>query len=257
LSIQQNNCNIKLYNEDCFIILPFIENKSIDLICIDPPYGITNEKWDILMPFDLLWKEYNRIIKDTGVILIFGQEPFSSKVRLSNLENYKYDIYWQKEKPTNIFQLKNRLGKTIETISVFYRNQYTFNPQMVKHYGKKVINKIKGNHTPIYAGNTKLITEYNDTGWRYPSQLIKINREINGAAEHPTQKPVKLLEWLIKTFSNESGLVLDNCMGSGSTGVACVNSRRKFIGIEKNNKLFKIAEDRITIAKKSLIKNFF
>jgi len=248
---------ITLFNNDCLLSLTTFGDKSIDLICVDPPYGTTNEKWDVVIPFTLLWKEFNRIVKDTGVILVFGQEPFSSKVRLSNIENYKYDIYWEKEKPVNIFQLKNRLGKTIETISVFYKNQCTYNPQMVKHYGKKVTNKIKGEHSSIYAGGTKNITEYNDTGFRYPSQLIKINREKNGDAEHPTQKPVKLLEWLIKTFSNEKDTILDSCMGSGSTGIACVSTRRNFIGIEKDDKYFEIAKNRIEEAEKSLIKKLF
>ena len=154
-----------------------IADHAIDLICTDLPFGTTNCSRDIVISFDELWVQYKRVIKSNGCILLFGQEPFSSFVHMSNLDWYRYDWYWQKEKPTNIFQLKRRPGKTIETISVFYAEQCYYNPQMNIHQGALVRNKPKGNHSTVYAGNTKTITAYEDDGYRYPSQLISMNRE--------------------------------------------------------------------------------
>jgi site-specific DNA-methyltransferase (adenine-specific) len=192
-----------------------------------------------------LWEQYNRIIKDNGALVLFGSEPFSSQLRLSNLKDYKYDLYWVKEKPTNFFQLKRRFGKTTENICVFYKKQPTYNAQMVKHIGKIVKNKPKGFHNSIITGINKEVFRYNDTGFRYPTDILFFNREKLGSALHPTQKPVALLEYLIKTYTNENDTVLDNCMGSGSTIVACINTNRKCIGIEKELEIFDIAKIRI------------
>lgn len=237
---------IQLYNDDCFNIFPNIPDKSIDMICCDLPYGTTACPWDIILPFDKLWEQYNRIIKDNEVIVLFGQEPFSSYLRISNIKDYKYDIYWEKERLTNIQQVKKRVGKTIECISVFYNKQCTYNPQMLSYDGPKRSNKIKNGKlgTLTDNGNKKPI-EYIDTGKRYPTQVWKFQRDILTSNLHPTQKPVKLLEELIKTFSNENDTILDNCMGSGTCGVACKNLNRNFIGIEKDEKYFNIAKERI------------
>lgn len=238
---------IKLYNGDCLEIMKDIPDKSIDLILCDLPYGTTKCIWDIIIPFDKLWIEYNRVIKDNGVILLFGQEPFSSMLRVSNLKMYRYDIYWEKERLTNVMQVKRRPGKTVETISVFYKNQPTYNPQMIKYDGPVRTNKIKNGKLGklIDDSNDKLVKEYSDTGYRYPTQVWKFKRDILTSTLHPTQKPVALLEELIKTYSNEGDIVLDNCMGSGSTGVACKNTNRNFIGIEIDEKYFEIAQNRI------------
>lgn len=162
------------------------------------------------------------------------------------MKDYKYDIYWEKERLTNIQQVKRRVGKTIETISIFYKKQPTYNPQMVKYDGPLRSNKVKNG---VIGGvsdlGNKKVKEYKDTGYRYPTQVWKYKRDILTSNLHPTQKPIKLLEDLIKTFSNEDDLVLDNTMGSGSTGVACVNTGRKFIGIEKDENYFNIAKKRI------------
>ena len=229
-----------------------IPDKSIDMILCDLPYGTTKCAWDTVIPFKPLWIEYKRIIKDNGVILLFGQEPFSSMLRLSNLKDYKYDIYWEKERPTNINQVKRRVGKTIETISVFYEKQCTYNPQMVKYEGKPRTNKVKnGKLGSLTDQQKKKVIEYKDTGWRYPTQVWKFQRDCLKSNLHPTQKPVALLEQLIKTFSDVSDLILDNCMGSGSTGVACVNTNRNFIGIELDKHYFEIAKERIDNAIKN------
>lgn len=238
--------DIELYNGDCLELMKDIPDGSIDMILCDLPYGTTACSWDTIVPFDKLWGQYNRIIKDNGVIALFGQEPFSSYLRLSNIKHYRYDIYWEKERLTNINQVKRRVGKTIETISIFYKKQCTYNPQMIKYEGVSRTNKVKnGKLGKLTDDKEKRVIEYIDTGWRYPTQLWKYNRDILKSSLHPTQKPVKLCENLIKTYTNENCIVLDNCMGSGSTGVACKNTNRKFIGIELDRKYFDIAKERI------------
>lgn len=216
------------------------------MILCDLPYGTTKCKWDSIIPFEQLWKHYKRIIKYNGAIVLFGQEPFSSFLRLSNILDYKYDIYWEKERLTNINQVKKRVGKTVETISVFYNKQCTYNPQMIKYNGKLRSNKVKnGTLGKLTDEQTKKVIEYKDTGYRYPTQVWKFQRDCLKSNLHPTQKPILLLEQLIKTYTNEKDLVLDNCMGSGSTGVACLNTNRNFIGIELDEKYFNIAKERI------------
>ena len=215
--------------------------------------GTTACAWDIVIPFDKLWKQYNRIIKTNGSILLFGQEPFSSYLRLSNIDNYKYDIYWQKERLTNIQQVKRRVGKDVECISVFYKKQCTYNPQMIDYNGPKRTNKIGNGKLGLLSdsGNKKPV-EYKDTGKRYPTQVWKFKRDILTSNLHPTQKPVALLEELIKTFSNEGDLILDNCMGSGSTAIACINSNRNYIGFENNKEYYDISIERIYKHKQNL-----
>ena len=242
---------IELYNGDCLELMKSIQDKSVDMILCDLPYGTTKCKWDIVIPFDRLWEQYNRIVKENGAIILFGTEPFSSELRLSNKSDYKYDIYWVKEKPTNFMQVKKRVGKLTENICVFYKKQCTYNPQMVKHNGKKVTNKPSERNAKFKSvvasdSQTLSIKPYEDTGYRYPCDILNINREKLGSTVHPTQKPVDLLEWLVKTYTNEGEVILDNCMGSGSTGVACVNTNRNFIGIELDKDYFNIAKQRIT-----------
>lgn len=249
--------DIELWNGDCLVLMNDIADKSVDMILCDLPYGTTKCSWDVVIPFDELWNQYNRIIKENGTIVLFGSEPFSSMLRQSNLKHYKYDLYWVKEKPTNFMQLKRRFGKLTENICVFYKRQCTYNPQMVKHEGKLVTNKPSERNAKfrsVVASNSpsQKIMPYKDTGYRYPCDLLKFNREKLGSTLHPTQKPVALLEYLIKTYTNPGETVLDNCMGSGSTGVACVNTGRRFVGIELEQKYFDIAVQRISDAEKKL-----
>ena len=212
----------KIYNEDCLAGMQKIDDKSVDCIICDLPYGTTKCSWDIIIPFDKLWEQYNRIIKDNGAIILFGQEPFSSLLRISNLKDYRYDIYWQKERLTNIMQVKRRVGKDVETISIFYKNQCTYNPQMVKYDGPKRGNKVKNGKLGklVDDNNDKKVFEYNDTGFRYPTQVWKFKRDILTSNIHPTQKPIALYEELIKTYSNPGDLLLDNCSGSGTIAIA-------------------------------------
>ena len=237
----------KIYNEDCLIGMQKIDDKSVDCIICDLPYGTTKCSWDIIIPFDKLWEQYNRIIKDNGAIILFGQEPFSSLLRVSNLKDYRYDIYWQKERLTNIMQVKRRVGKDVETISIFYKNQCTYNPQMVKYDGPKRGNKVKNGKLGklVDDNNDKKVFEYNDTGFRYPTQVWKFKRDILTSNIHPTQKPIALYEELIKTYSNPGDLLLDNCSGSGTIAIAALNTGRHFIGFETNENYYNESLKRI------------
>ena len=237
---------IDLKQGDCLRIMTEIPDKTIDCIICDLPYGTTACNWDITIPFESLWLEYKRITKPNAAIILFGQEPFSSLLRVSNLQDYKYDIYWEKERLTNINQVKRRVGKTVETISVFYQKQCTYNPQMVNYTGKPRSNKVKnGKLGKLSDCNEKPVLEYHDTGLRYPTQVWKFKRDCLTSNLHPTQKPLALIEELVKTYSNEGDLILDNCMGSGTTGVACKKLNRNFIGIEKDENYYNIATKRI------------
>ena len=236
----------RIYNEDCLEGMKRIPDGSVDLVLTDPPYGTTVCKWDSVIPFEPMWEQIHRVAKRNAAIILFGSEPFSSYLRVSNVANYKYDIYWKKEKPTNFFQLKNRIGKSTECISLFYKEQPTYKPIMIKHSGSKVTNKPKGVHKSIVAGNSKQrVTPYIDSGYRYPCDVLEIRREKLGTTVHPTQKPVALLEYLIRTYSNEGETVLDFTMGSGSTGVACINTNRNFIGFELDKHYCDIANERV------------
>ena len=236
---------IELIQGDCLEKMKDIPDKSIDMILCDLPYGTTACKWDTVIPFEPLWEQYKRIIKDNGAIVLFGSEPFSSALRMSNIKMYRYDWVWEKEQAVNIMQIKKRAGKTVENICVFYEKQPTYNPQMRKHDGKPVTNKVKSGFGALVDSSRKKPFEYKDTGYRYPTQVLKYQSERLKGYVHPTQKPVALFEYLIKTYTNEGDLVLDNCMGSGTTGVSCKNLNRNFIGIELDSDYFKIAEKRI------------
>jgi len=238
----------KLYCGDCFEIMPTIPNKFIDMILCDLPYGTTACKWDTIIPFELLWKQYKRIIKDNGAIVLTASQPFTSALVMSNIKMFKYCWYWEKERLTNIAQVKRRAGKTVEECVIFYKKQPVYNPQMVKYVGKIRTNKVKNGVMGILTdNNTKKVKEYKDNGFRYPTQVLKIQRDTLKSNLHPTQKPVALFEYLIKTYTNEGDLVLDNCAGSGTTGVACKNLNRKFMLIEKEEKYCEIATKRILL----------
>ncbi len=253
-------CEIQLFNGDCLEIMSELisNNVKADAIITDIPYGTTACPWDIVIPFEPMWNCLKKIRKDNSPILLFGNEPFNSYLRISNINEYKYDIYWQKERATNIFQLKKRPAKVIETINVFYKEQPTYNPQMTDYNGPKRTNKIKnGKLGVLIDSQNRRPFEYNDTGKRYPLQIVQFKRDILSSNLHPTQKPVALMEYLIKTYTNENDTVLDFTMGSGTTGVACKNLNRNFIGIELDTKYFNIAKNRIaeSIPNYDLFKN--
>jgi len=236
----------KIYNEDCLSGMQRIPDKCVSCILTDPPYNTTNCDWEDDINLEALWNEWKRVLKDNGVVLIFGSEPFSSKVRLSNLDWYKYDLYWVKEKPVNFFQLKRRYGKTTENIMVFYKNQPTYNPQMVKFDGPKVTNSTKKSHTSVTTGiNKGVIKPYEDTGWRYPTDILRFNREKLGSTIHETQKPLELAKHLIKSFTNEGDTVLDCFSGSGTFSLASSILNRNYIAFERDKEIFDKSIKRI------------
>lgn len=239
----------KLIHGDCLEKMQNIPDNSIDLILCDLPYGTTACKWDTVIPFEPLWEQYNRIIKENGAIVLFGSEPFSSALRMSNIQNYKYDWIWEKENGTNFATVKYQPFRKTERIMVFGDFATSYNKKKPKNYNPQFtydkpysIKRKDGQREQLHNGANKA-TEYdNADGKRYPTDIIKFNNE---KGLHPTQKPVALLEYLIKTYTNEGDLVLDNCFGSCSTGVACLNTNRNFIGIEKDDKYFEIGEKRM------------
>ena len=245
----------KLYQGDCLEIMDNLISQGIkvDAIITDPPYGTTACSWDCVIPFDGMWQRIKQIRKSNSPTLLFGNEPFNSYLRISNINEYKYDIYWQKERATNIFQLKRRPGKVIETISVFYNEQPTYNPQMVRYEGVRRTNKIKnGKLGMLIDSQNRRPYEYEDMVTRYPLQIVQFKRDILTSNLHPTQKPVALMEYLILTFTNENDTILDFTMGSGTTGIACQNTNRNFIGIELDEKYFEIAKSRLELFEKSV-----
>ena len=252
---------INIYNDKCENKIKEIRDNSVNLIILDPPYGTTPLEWDIVLDFNLLWLNFNRILKEDGCVLIFGQEPFSSYVRLSNIKDYRYDWYWVKERLTNVFQVKNRPGKVVETISVFYKNQCKYFPQKKKHEGKRVTNKIgkdaRWSITQSGYNPTTKPFEYNDDGTRYFTQVLEVNRENCRTLIHPTQKPRELIDFFLNSYTEKNDLVLDCCMGSGVVGESCLKLERNFYGIEKDEEMFKKVVNRLERFKKNTSQKLF
>lgn len=238
---------MQLINGDCLEEMKNIPDGSIDLILTDPPYGTTACKWDSVIPFEPMWEQLNRIIKPNGAVVLFGSEPFSSALRMSNIKNYKYDWVWMKNTPTGMAQASYQPMKYHENIILFYDKKPLFNKQMIEREG---VGKdcYKYEH---YCGDSNHV-KMNKVKKHYseklvnPSTILLFNTAPNRKNKlHPTQKPVALMEYLIKTYTNENEIVLDFAMGSGTTGVACKNLNRDFIGIELDEKYFEIAKERI------------
>ena len=237
--------NIHLIKGDCLEVMKNIKDNSIDMILCDLPYGTTRNKWDTIIPLDKLWEQYNRIIKDNGAIVLFSQMPFSAKLVTSNYKNFRYEWIWEKEQGTGFLNAKKMPLKAHENILIFYKKLPVYNPQWsigkpYKHTG--------GTHSCNYGKRDYAVITISD-GRRFPKDIIKIKRDKSKTDGHfhPTQKPVELLKYLIKTYTLDGDTILDNCMGSGSTGVAVleVGGDRKFIGIELDDKYFDIACNRI------------
>lgn len=250
--------DIHLIHGNCLVKMQNIPDKSVDCILCDLPYGTTQCKWDVIIPFESLWKEYKRVC--SGAIVLFATEPFTSKLIMSNCDNFKEKLTWVKHKPSNIGNARIRHLKYSEDIVVFSFGKYTFNPQYTERKSDRVRQAQKGN-SKQWRTNKKptqevsFATQYEPRDWHtfdadrklqgnvlnYPAVVSNSKEKVN----HPTQKPVALIEYLIKTYTNDGDLVLDNCMGSGSCGVAAVNTNRKFIGIELDENYFNIAKQRI------------
>lgn len=237
---------IDLYNGDCLEIMDRLIKQGIkvDAIITDPPYGTTACKWDTVIPFPEMWERLNKLIKPNGAIVLFGSEPFSSALRMSNIKKYKYDWVWEKSKATNFLNAKKQPLRAKENILAFYNSQPTYNPQMSKGeaYNKGV--RKEQTNDDVYGSFKQ--AEVKSDGDRYPRDVLYFKTaESEGTTLHKTQKPVALMEYLIKTYTNENEMVLDFTMGSGTTGLACKKLNRNFIGIELDEKYFNIAEDRI------------
>lgn len=230
----------EIHNMDCIAAMRAMPDNSVDLILCDLPYGTTQNKWDSIIPFEDLWAAYNRIIKSNGAVVLTAQAPFDKVLGASNIGMLKYEWIWQKDNGTGFLNAKRAPLKTHENILVFYREPPTYNPQM--RQGFRPYTQKQGSSSKNYGAVTPgHVTENN--GQRYPVTILEFPRDKD--KQHPTQKPVALMEYLIRTYTNEGELVLDNCMGSGTTGVAAMRAGRRFIGIERDEKYFQIAEQRI------------
>ena len=236
---------------DCLEKMKDIPDKSIDMILCDLPYGTTACKWDTIIPFDKLWEQYERIIKPNGAIVLTASQPFTSALVMSNPKMFKYEWIWEKTIATNFMFVKKQPAKKHENILVFYKKQPTYNVQFesgTPYYDKRTHRYKNGigcereSIADVMKQGVKKPIQ--NEGKRYPSTIQKFSNG-NNSNIHPTQKPVALFEYLLKTYSNENMTIFDPCMGSGTTGVACQNLNRKFIGIEKDETYFKIAQDRI------------
>ena len=255
---------VKLYQGDCLEVMKDIPDRSVDMILCDLPYNLVASKWDILIPFDKLWECYKRIIKDDGAIVLFGTQPFTTDLINSNRKWFRHINYWNKENCGNFAIAKYRPLAVVEEIVVFSNGKLTYNPQMVQAEDKnkrprKNGSKTKEDSTQSISSGYNRVSKTHNENLRFPKNLLTYNNrkgELNSTKRlHPTQKPVDLLEWLIKTYTNECETVLDNCMGSGSTGVACANTNRKFIGIELEENYFNIAKERIENTYKQIENN--
>lgn len=263
----------KIYNEDCLEGMKKIPDKSIDMILCDLPYEMTALKWDKIIPLDKLWEQYERIIKDNGAIVLTATQPFTSKLVMSNPKLFKHEWIWEKQKASNFMGAKYQPLKYHENVLVFGKGRVNYSPQKYKVLEieeimemskKELTNLMKSrdydrfgkvdrrktiNDSPVRKEDIILKKGYvkkrgKDTGYRNPKSVLKINKEINGLI-HPTQKPVALFEYLIKTYSDEGDTVLDNCMGSGTTAIACLNTNRNYIGFELDEEYYNKSLDRI------------
>lgn len=232
--------NVQLFQGDCLEIMPLLPTivGKVDMVLTDPPYGTTACKWDSVIPLDQMWNGINGIIKTNGAVVLCGSEPFSSILRISNMKDYKYDWFWNKSRPVNFLNAKKQPLRKVETISVFNEKKHYFPQGLIR---QPRINK-RGNSTETNRKHG--LSNYSEFT-NYPHNVLEFPHDSGG--KHPTQKPVALMEYLIKTYTNEDDLVLDFTMGSGTTGVACQNTNRRFVGIELDPDYFRIACERMGV----------
>jgi DNA modification methylase len=261
MKMQKEYSNINLFNGDCLEILETLSDKSIDMVFCDLPYGTTRNSWDSLIDLDKLWNQYNRVVKDNGAVVLTAANPFDKVLAMSNLKYFKYDWIWEKNKGTGHLNAKKLPLKAHEYVLVFYKKMPTYNPQFT--YGHKPMNAVKQKKNMPkldklrnYGYVESLSGNPGGSTRRYPRSVIKIPVINNDSSDkwHPTQKPFELAEYFIKTYSNEGDVILDNTMGSGSTGIACINTNRKFIGIEMNREYFDKSKKWIKKAQNTILK---
>lgn len=256
---ENNESGMKLntiYNEDCLVGMSRIPDGSVDLIISDLPYGVTKNKWDSVIPLDELWKHYKRVIKENGAIVLFGQGMFTARIMLSNEKWYRYNLIWEKDRPTGFLNAKKMPLRSHEDIVVFYKKLPTYNPQFwegkpLHGMGNKFRNvqSVNNNYGKFDRRKNPSAKREGDTK-KYPRSVLSFKKE--HPPIHPTQKSVELVEWLVKTYSNKGDTVLDSCMGSGTTAIACLNTDRQFIGFELDEEYHKLSLERIENHKQQL-----
>ncbi len=234
----------KIYNEDCLEGMKRIPDKSVDMILCDLPYGTTVCKWDTIIPFEPLWEQYERVIKDGGAIILTASQPFTTKLISSNFDWFKYELIWNKVLPTGFAIAKIQPMKQHENVLVFGKGKVTYNPQMTPRERPRTYNRTHKNYEGSenlqkHDGKARTLTHY------YPRSLLEFSNANNKSKVHPTQKPVPLFEYLIRTYTNENETILDNCMGSGTTAIACLNTNRNYIGFELDETYYSLANERI------------
>ena len=237
-------CITKLLQGDCLELMKKIPDNSVDMILCDLPYGTTRNKWDVIIPFEALWERYNHIIKKNGVIALFCDGLFMAELMQSNKKMWRYNLIWDKQRGSDFLNANVKPLKCHEEISIFYKKKPTYNKQLWYSTPYKLTKN--GSLSDNYGNRKTAYTESLD-GARNPLSILSYSK--NGSKLHPAQKPVELCEYLIKTYTNENEIILDNCMGFGTTGIACVNTNRNFIGMELDENYFNIAKDRIEKAK--------
>ncbi|WP_232696160.1 DNA-methyltransferase [Brevibacillus daliensis] len=233
----------RIYQRDCIEGMALIPDKSVDMILCDLPYGTTRNKWDSVIPLSELWEQYERVIKDSGAIVLTAQTPFDKILGVSNLKLLRYELIWEKSKSTGYLNARRMPMKSHENVLVFYKKMPSYTPQLTK--GSPYKNRHKPGDTGDNYGENKKVYSFDNKGTRFPRSVLKFNSVLSLEQEHPTQKPVALFEYLIRTYTNEGDVVLDNCMGSGTTAIAAINTGRKFIGFETEPKYVEIANQRI------------
>lgn len=240
---------MNLFFGDCLRLMNHLPPSSVNAVICDPPFGTTLNHWDSVLPFDKLWEAYDRLLAPNGVVVLFGSQPFTSALVMSNTKWFRYELIWDKNKCGSPGLAKVRPMKTHENILVFSPSKHTYNPQMTagEPYKRKSSNPegyVGRRNTHKYGLKPK--TEFENHGTRYPKSVLSISRDFSAQQQvHPTQKPVPLMAWLVRTYTNPGETVLDNCMGSGSTGVACMHEGREFIGMESDPVYFHIATERV------------
>lgn len=235
----------QLHVGDCLELMKQLPDASVDMILCDLPYGSTQCKWDSVIPFEPLWQQYLRVAKDNAAIVLHAAQPFTSALIMSQPSLFKYEWIWEKGNATGFLNAKKQPLRAHEAVAVFYRTQPTYNPQMTHGHERKAT-KRQTVDSECYGTGNKL-TVYDSTS-RYPRSVQRISSDKQKIALHPTQKPIALAEYLVRTYSNEGDMVMDNCMGSGTTGVACLSTGRRFIGMELDADIFQVASERIALA---------
>ncbi|MDM5138471.1 site-specific DNA-methyltransferase [Aeromonas bestiarum] len=234
---------MKLLHGDCLSLLPSLPDNSIDMVLADPPYGTTQCKWDSVIDLPAMWRELERVCKPNAAIVMTAAQPFTAQLVCSNMGMFKYEIIWEKGNATGFLNAKKQPLRAHESVLVFYRQQPTYNPQMTSGHARKT-SKRKTVNSECY-GKALALTEYDSTE-RYPRSVQFFSSDKQRGSYHATQKPVALMEWLLQSFSNPGDVVLDFCMGSGTTGVGCINTGREFIGMEMDAEIFEVAQARIS-----------